>query len=79
MNSRQQIITIKLSALFKEHLKVLDIVQLDDCIEAAKTQAVEFEFRTNPIPVVFTGNSTELKQRIFSNIKDSKHDSIKYT
>jgi hypothetical protein len=74
MNSRQQIITIKLTALFKEHLKVLDIVQLDDCIEAAKTQAAEHEFKTNPIPTVFTGNSTELKQRISSNIKESKND-----
>jgi hypothetical protein len=74
MNSRQKRVTIKLTILFKEHLKVLDIVQLDDCIEAAKTQAAEHEFRTNPVPHVFTGNSTELKQRIFSNIKESKDD-----
>jgi hypothetical protein len=55
----KQICTNILKATFKSILEVLDAAELEDCIDLARAQVLQEEFKTD-IPLIFADSSKRL-------------------
>lgn len=49
-----------LTATFKSLLEVIDAGELEDCIDSARSKALETQFKDKDVPLIFTDSSQRL-------------------
>lgn len=61
ITSTKQTCSNILTATFKSILEVLDAAELEDCIDNARSKALEDNFKSKDIPLIFTDSSKRLR------------------